>query len=288
MNDKTANEAQQPLGGLLSHLLELRNRLLWVVLTIIVIFAALFPFAQELYTFLAEPLTKHLPADTSLIAIGVIDPFLIPFKLVLMVSFLIALPMVLYHAWAFIAPGLYKHEKKLILPLVVSSVLLFFAGMAFAYFVVFELVFSFLTAMAPEGVSVTPGIGHYLDFVLVMFLAFGIAFETPIATILLVASGVVSADQLAEKRPYVIVVAFIVGMFLTPPDVISQVLLALPMWLLFEVGIVFSRLLPKMSKRDQNDEEDEYHPMTDEEMDAELDRLDDEDHWNESDSNPPK
>lgn len=230
--------SEQPL---VQHLLELRDRLLRVVLVIVLLFLALFAFANDLYTYLADPLLRHMVEGTSMIATQVVSPFLTPFKLALVLSIFIAVPYILYQAWGFMAPGLYQHEKKLVFPLLFSSTVLFYTGMAFAYYVVFPLVFGFLTGIAPEGVAVMPDITYYLDFAIKMFFAFGLAFEVPIATILLVWSGVTSAEKLAAKRPYVVVGAFVFGMLLTPPDVISQTLLAIPMWILFELGLVFSR-----------------------------------------------
>lgn len=230
---------------LLSHLIELRDRILRMFLAILVVFLMLFPFANQIYTFLATPLMVHLPEGTSMIAIEVAAPFLIPFKLVLLLAVVLTIPYTLHQLWAFIAPGLYKHEKKMAGPLVASSTILFYLGMAFAYFVVFPLIFAFFTATAPEGVAVMTDISRYLDFVIMLFIAFGIAFEVPIATILLVSMGATTPEQLARKRPYVIVGAFVIGMILTPPDIISQTLLALPMWILFEIGLVLSRIMQK-------------------------------------------
>ncbi|RYU63230.1 twin-arginine translocase subunit TatC [Methylolobus aquaticus] len=224
-----------------SHLVELRDRLLRSIVAILLIFLGLAYYANDIYAFLAGPLLKHMPAGTQMIAIEVASPFFTPFKLTLVVAFLAAIPYVLYQAWAFIAPGLYRHERRLMLPLLVASTLLFYGGIAFAYFVVFPLLFGFLTAAAPKGVTMMTDITRYLDFVLTLFVAFGAAFEVPIATILLVWSGVVDRKSLGEKRPYIIVAAFIVGAVLTPPDVVSQSLLAIPMWLLFELGLLFSR-----------------------------------------------
>lgn len=239
---------------LITHLLELRDRLLRVVLTVMAIFLGLFWFANDLYTFLAEPLMAHLPAGSTMIATEVASPFLTPFKLTLVVSVLLAVPVILYHLWAFVAPGLYRNERKMVYPLLISSTLLFFAGTAFAYFVVFPLVFGFFTSVAPDGVAIMTDISKYLDFVLSMFFAFGFAFEVPIAVILLVWSGVVTPADLAEKRRYVIVGAFVVGMLLTPPDVISQTLLAVPLWLLFEVGIVVSRFYVRVKEEETEDD----------------------------------
>ncbi len=234
--------SEQPF---VQHLIELRDRLLRVVLAVVLIFLALFAFANDLYTFLAEPLLRHMPEGTSMIATEVASPFLTPFKLTLVLSVFVTVPFILYQAWGFIAPGLYQREQRLVFPLLFSSTLLFYAGMSFAYFVVFPLVFGFLTGVAPEGVAVMTDISRYLDFVLKMFFAFGLAFEVPIATILVVWSGMATAEDLAKKRPYIIVGAFVFGMLLTPPDVISQTLLAFPMWILFELGLIFSRWYTK-------------------------------------------
>ncbi|PYG03542.1 MULTISPECIES: twin-arginine translocase subunit TatC [unclassified Thioalkalivibrio] len=230
---------------LLSHLIELRDRVLRMFIAVLVVFLILFPFANQLYTFLADPLMAHLPEGTSMIAIEVAAPFLIPFKLTLLLAVAISIPYLLYQLWAFIAPGLYQHEKSLAGPLVASSTILFYLGMAFAYFVVFPLIFAFFTAAAPEGVDVMTDISRYLDFVILLFIAFGIAFEMPVATILLVTMGATTTEKLAAKRPYVIVGVFLVGMVLTPPDIISQTLLALPMWLLFEVGLILARIMER-------------------------------------------
>lgn len=251
-----------PEQGLLSHLIELRDRLLKMILAVGVLFLCLFWFADEIYTWLAAPLLAHLPEGSQMIAIDVAAPFFIPFKLVLMLSVFIAIPYLLYQIWAFVAPGLYKHEKNLVFPLLSSSTLLFYVGVLFAYYVVFPLVFGFFTSVAPEGVEVSTDIGRYLDFVITIFFAFGIAFEVPVATVLLVVIGITTPDDLAKKRPYFIVAAFVVGMFLTPPDIISQTLLALPMWVLFEAGIFFSRIYLKRKDaaaeaRDKLYEEDE-------------------------------
>ncbi|MGD8572585.1 MAG: twin-arginine translocase subunit TatC [Gammaproteobacteria bacterium] len=289
-----------------SHLVELRDRLLRAVMAVLIIFLCLFAFANDLYTFLAEPLLRHMPQGTSMIATEVASPFLTPFKLTLVLSVFVAMPVILYQLWAFVAPGLYQTEKKLIVPLLVSSTFLFYLGMAFAYYVVFPLVFGFLTNVAPEGVAVMTDISRYLDFVLKLFFAFGIAFEVPIATILVIWAGITTAESLAAKRPYIIVIAFVVGMLLTPPDVISQTLLALPMWLLFEIGLIMSKLYTKKPAEEETEdtsaeptvatatagnpgsvseparqassvksdtEEEDYRPLSEAEMDAELDRM---------------
>lgn len=229
----------------LQHLVELRSRLLKACLTIVIVLLALLPFSRHLYEALAAPMLAQMPPDSSMIAIDVASPFLTPFKMTMLIAIMISIPMVLYQLWAFVAPALFKHEKRLARPLLLSSVFLFYAGCAFAYFVVFPLVFGFMNRVAPEGVAVMTDISKYLDFVMTLFLAFGITFEVPIATIILVVTGVTTPAKLSSWRPYVIVGAFAIGMILTPPDVISQTLLALPMWLLFEIGIVMSRILVK-------------------------------------------
>jgi sec-independent protein translocase protein TatC len=232
--------AEQPF---ISHLIELRDRLIRGIVAVLVVFLVLFPFSNEVYTYVAQPLMGQLPQGSSMIATEVAAPFLTPFRLALVAAVFLAMPYLLYQMWAFVAPGLYRHEKRLAVPLLVSSIILFYLGAAFAYYVVFPLIFAFFIATAPEGVAVMTDISKYLDFVLTLFFAFGLAFEIPIATILLVAAGWVTTEQLTGKRPYVIVGAFVIGMFLTPPDVFSQTLLAVPMWMLFEAGIFASRML---------------------------------------------
>ncbi len=321
MEDRQSPDDPAQTMGLMDHLIELRDRLLRIVLAILVIFLSLFYWANDIYTFLAEPLTRHLPEGASMIAIDVASPFLTPFKLVLVLSVFLGMPFILYQIWAFIAPGLYKHEKRLALPLLVSSIFLFYAGVLFAYFVVFPLVFGFFTSVGPEIVNISTDIGRYLDFVISLFFGFGLAFEVPVATIIIVAMGLTTPDKLAQARPYIIVAAFVIGMLLTPPDVISQVLLAVPMWLLFEGGVIASRFLlaDKLKARaeeearmaaeeaeekaaaaaatgtagtasgmplgdedlevvedpiDSNDTgHGEYEPLSEEEMEAELDRI---------------
>ena len=238
-NQKTVDEGQP----LVEHLIELRTRLLHSIVAVLIIFLPLFYFANELYAYISKPLRAYLPEGTSMIATEVASPFLTPFKLTLVLSIFIAIPYILHQLWSFIAPGLYTNEKKLAIPLLVSSVILFYAGICFAFFVVFPLIFGFFTSAAPEGVTVMTDINRYLDFVLKLFFAFGIAFEIPIATVLLVSTGASTVKSLRSKRPYVIVGCFVVGMLLTPPDVISQLLLAVPMWILFELGIIFSTLI---------------------------------------------
>ena len=282
-----ADSEESFVGSLMSHLVELRDRVVRMVIAVVAIFACLFYWANDIYVYLAEPLTQHLPEGASMIAIDVASPFLTPFKLVLMLSVFLAMPVILHQCWSFVAPGLYASEKRIAGPLLVSSILLFYAGVAFAYYVVFPLVFGFFTSVGPDMVNISTDIGRYLDFVLALFFGFGLAFEVPIATIILVAIGITTPKKLGEKRPYIIVGAFICGMLLTPPDVISQALLALPMWILFEAGLIASKMI--FSDRDFDDDEDEDEddepaaetavatgatdaPLTDEEMDAELDQ----------------
>jgi sec-independent protein translocase protein TatC len=256
---------------LVAHLVELRDRLLRIVLVVLALFLVLFPFRNTLYSTLAEPLLRHMPAGTSMIATEVASPFLIPFKLSLVMAVFLAIPFILYQVWAFVAPGLYQHEKRLAIPLMAGSTALFYLGMVFAYFVVFPLVFGFFTSMAPEGVEVTTDIARYLDFVLKLFFAFGVAFQIPIAAVLLVWTGVATPESLAQKRPYIIVGVFVIGMLLTPPDFISQSLLAIPMWALFEAGVFFSRHFRPKGQEDGEDEESD-RPLDEEDLDAELDR----------------
>lgn len=231
--------------SLLAHLNELRSRLLRALVVVIVIFGALAPFANRFFSLVAEPLIEKLPAGTSMIATNVATPFLTPFKLAFIAAIFLAMPYLLYQVWAFTAPGLYKQEKRLFAPLLLTSVLLFYAGVAFAYFVVFPLIFTFMTSVVPAGVVMATDISEYLDFVMALFFAFGLAFEVPIATVLMVWAGFTTPGALAEKRAYVLLGCFVIGMFLTPPDVISQTLLALPMYALFEVGIIMSRMFVK-------------------------------------------
>ena len=240
-------EEGQPL---IEHLVELRNRILHSLIAVVIIFFPLFYFANELYTFISEPLREFLPEGTSMIATEVASPFLTPFKLSLVLSLFVAMPYILHQIWSFVAPGLYSNEKRVALPLLLSSILLFYSGIAFAFFIVFPLVFAFFTSVAPDGVTIMTDINRYLDFVLKLFFAFGLAFEIPIATMLLIWTGATSAGSLKRKRPYVIIGCFIVGMILTPPDVISQILLAIPMWVLFELGIIFSKVNKPWEKPD--------------------------------------
>jgi sec-independent protein translocase protein TatC len=230
---------------LVAHLTELRTRLLRCVVAVLVIFAALFSFAQEIYALVAAPLRTYLPEGATMIATGVASPFLTPFKLTLIVALFLSIPVILHQIWGFIAPGLYTREKRIAAPLLASSILLFYAGMAFAYFLVFPIIFGFFASVTPEGVAMMTDIGQYLDFVLTLFFAFGVAFEIPVATFLLIWVGIVDVQTLRNSRPYVIVGCFVVGMFLTPPDVFSQTLLAVPMWLLFEAGLLFGSMIKK-------------------------------------------
>ena len=247
MNEPRSTDQPLPL---VVHLTELRDRLLRAVLAVLVVFICLFPFANEIYTFVSEPLRNLLPEGTTMIATEVASPFLTPFKLTLVAAIFLAIPYVLYQVWSFIAPGMYRHEKRLAVPLLVSSIALFYAGAAFAYFVVFPLIFAFFTSTGPDDIAIMTDINSYLDFVLKLFFAFGLAFEIPIAAVLLIWTGATTPQNLAKKRPYIIVGCFILGMLLTPPDIISQSLLALPMWLLFEVGVYFGRFVTRNRRHD--------------------------------------
>ncbi|WP_027854272.1 twin-arginine translocase subunit TatC [Marinobacterium litorale] len=242
-------DPEQPL---ISHLVELRQRLLHSVFLILIIFLCLFYFANDLYEWLSAPLTAMLPEGTSMIATDVTSPFFAPFKLTLVAAIFLAIPFLLHQAWAFIAPGLYQHEKRLAVPLLLSSILLFYLGVAFAYFVVFPLVFGFFTSVGPENVAMMTDISSYLNFVLKLFFAFGVVFEIPVATLLMVWSGMTDVASLSAKRAYVIVGCFVVGMLLTPPDIISQSLLAVPMWLLFEVGLLMARLTGRKKTEEES------------------------------------
>ena len=304
---ETQMENEQPF---MAHLIELRDRILRIVILVIVFFLMLFYFANDLYHLVSEPLLAQLPEGSTMIATGVAAPFLTPFKLTLVASIFLAIPYIFYQFWSFVAPGLYQHEKRLALPLITSSVILFYGGIVFSFYIVFPLMFAFFSATTPEGVAMMTDISQYLDFILKMFFAFGLAFEVPIVTIVLTITGVTDADKLAEKRPYVIVGSFILGMLLTPPDIISQTLLAIPIWLLFELGIIFSRIIGNRKARENEQQENKnaatdgkepsaennktstesndasadnnqstdsdesrYKAMTDEEMEAELDAI---------------
>ena len=236
---------------LVAHLRELRDRFRNALIAVFVAFLGLFPFANQLYTYVSEPLRSLLPEGSSMIATEVTSPFLTPFKLSLVLAVFVAMPVILAQLWGFIAPGLYKSERRIAIPLLTSSVALFYAGVAFAYYVVFPLLFGFFTTVGPVDISVMTDINRYLDFVLKLFFAFGLAFEVPVAAVILILTGVVTADQLANNRSYVIVGCFVMGMLLTPPDVISQTLLALPMWLLFEIGLVMGRILSRSPSDDE-------------------------------------
>ena len=252
----------------LSHLVELRDRLIRALFSILVVFVPLAFYARELYSLLAAPLLASLPAGGQMIATDVVGVFLVPMKVALGVSFLIALPYVMYQVWAFVAPGLYAHEKKLAIPLLLASVLLFFVGMAFAYFAFFPMVFGFMAQFAPEGVAWMTDIEKYFSFVLTMFLAFGVTFEVPVVVIVLCKVGIVNVTTLREWRPYVIVGAFVVGAVFTPPDVISQFMMAVPLWLLYELGIVLAGLIVRHEPEGKSD----YTPPSEAEMERELDR----------------
>jgi len=236
--------------SLLSHLIELRTRLMRAVLCLLLVTAALLPFSEQLYTMIATPMIERLPVGSQMIATEVASPFLVPFKLTIMLALFISMPYVLYQAWAFVAPGLYRHEQQLAMPLLVASVVLFYAGAVFAYFAVLPLLFAFFIGIAPAGVAVMTDIGRYLDFVVKLFFAFGLAFEIPVVTLVLIGAGITSVEALRRKRPYVIIGAFAVGALLTPPDLVSQTLLAIPVWLLFESGLFLARFLPSRQPRD--------------------------------------
>lgn len=284
-NNPDAREEMQE-QGLLDHLFELRDRLLRIVLVLVVGLLVLLPFSQEIFTWFSAPLNAPivdiapslgaedaLPTEVQQISTKPMDLIMVQLKLLLLLVVVATLPYLLYQIWGFVAPGLYRHEKRLAAPLLVSSVLLFYLGVAFAYLVVVPMVMRFLISFAPEGVAVMPDIAAYYDFSLMLYFAFGIAFEVPVATVLLVATGVATPDGLAAKRPYVVVGAFVIGMFMTPPDVISQVMLAVPMWLLFEIGLIVSRLFLKRQVAEDAADEEAYRPLSDEEMDAELDAI---------------
>ena len=256
-------------GSLGSHLLELRNRLMYALMAVGLVFLALVPFANEVYAIIAQPLMAQLPEGMSMIATEVASPFLTPLKFTLAAAVTITIPYLLYQLWAFVAPGLYKHEKRMFMPLLVSSVLLFYAGMAFAYFVVFPTVFEVFVNFLPPGVKMMTDIKAYLDFVFAMFFAFGVAFEVPVAVVILSWVGAVNPETLAEKRPYVVVGVFVVAAILTPPDVASQFLLAIPMLILFEIGLFVARYLIKRKPRD--DADDGHRILTEQQIDAEFD-----------------
>lgn len=227
-----------PTDNFISHLIELRNRLLRIVIGFIAVFIVFFPFANKIYALLAEPLLSKLPAGGQMIATAVTTPFFVPMKVAMMAAFIVSLPHTMFQVWGFVAPGLYAHEKKFMIPMIIASSSLFLAGMAFAYFVVFPVVFGFIVGTAPQGVAVMTDIGNYLDFVLTLFFAFGLAFQVPIAVVMTVRFGWLTVAQLKEARGYVVVGAFVIGAIFTPPDIISQFMLAMPIWLLFELGLI--------------------------------------------------
>ncbi len=246
-------EEEQELT-LIDHLIELRDRIFKCLIAILVLFLALFAFANDIYTYVATPLLDALPEGSTMIAIDPTSPFFAPFKLTFYVAFVIAAPYVLYQIWSFIAPGLYKNEKAIAIPLFISSVLLFYAGIAFARYVLFGFVFAFFVSVAPEGIAVAPDINSFLSFALTIFMAFGFAFEVPIAVFILIWAGIAEPDSLAEKRPYVVVGCFVVGMLLTPADPFTQSMLAIPMWLLFEAGIIAGRMIKKKQEKEEEAE----------------------------------
>ncbi|MBM7061117.1 twin-arginine translocase subunit TatC [Pseudomonas sp. UL073] len=252
MSDTTPEHDQEM--PLVSHLTELRTRLLRCVVAVFLIFAGLFYFTQKIYTLVSAPLRQYLPEGATMIATDVASPFLTPFKLTMVVALFLAMPVILYQIWGFIAPGLYKHEKRVAVPLLISSIVLFYGGMAFAYFLVFPMIFHFFASVTPEGVAMMTDISSYLDFVMTLFFAFGVAFEIPVAVVLLIWIGVVDVAYLRKIRPYVIIGCFVVGMVLTPPDVFSQTMLAVPMWLLFEAGLLAGSLIRKRSDGEVEDD----------------------------------
>ncbi|CAB5504508.1 Twin-arginine translocation protein TatC [Bathymodiolus thermophilus thioautotrophic gill symbiont] len=261
-------------------MIELRNILLHSVIAILIIFAGLFPFANEVYAFIAAPIINVLPADSNIIAIGIISPFLTPLKMTLIIAVYLAMPYLLYQIWSFIAPALYKHEKQMIVPLVISSTLLFYVGLLFSFYVVFPVIFGFLSSIGPSVVDFTPDIQYYLDFVLKVSFAFGVAFEVPIATILIIMFNMTTIEKLKKNRPYVVIGAFVLGMLLTPPDIISQTLIAIPMWLLFEAGLIFAPMFTSQKKEQTStqptDNDPTHSPDSDTEEDWDEDELDDE------------
>ncbi|HUW51435.1 MAG TPA: twin-arginine translocase subunit TatC [Sulfuricella sp.] len=259
-------ETSEIAESFVAHLIELRNRLIRALIAVGLVFVCLFPFAGDLYAVLAHPLLAVLPKGGQMIATDVTTPFFVPMKVAMMAAFTIALPYVLYQIWAFVAPGMYAHEKRLVAPLIVASTILFLCGMAFAYFLVFPIVFGFVTSVAPHGVAVMTDINKYLDFVLTLFVAFGITFEVPVAVVVLVRMGFISVEKLREIRPYMVVGAFVIGAIFTPPDMVSQIMLAVPLWLLYELGILVAAMMVKKAA-----EEAKYKPLSDEEMERELD-----------------
>jgi sec-independent protein translocase protein TatC len=275
MSEKSVKLIKMPI---VQHLVELRSALLRSVIAIVIFFLMLFPFANEIYTFIAAPIVQAIPGS-NLIAIGVISPFLTPLKMSLILAVYIAMPYLLYQIWIFAAPALYRHEKKLILPLVVSSALLFYTGLLFSFYIVFPVIFNFLSTVGPSSVDFAPDIQYYLDFIIKVSFAFGVAFEVPIATILLIMFGVTTAEKLKKNRAYIIIGSFVLGMILTPPDIISQFLIAIPMWLLFEAGLIFSaffkvRINNKTPTSDDN--KTKANDWTDDEHNAMMDKIESE------------
>ena len=281
MAEKSQQLEKMPI---VEHLVELRSALLRSVIAIVVFFLVLFPFADDIYTFIAAPIVQAIPGS-NLIAIGVISPFLTPLKMSLFLAIYLAMPYLLYQLWSFTAPALYRHEKKLIMPLVISSTILFYIGLLFSFYIVFPVIFTFLSSVGPESVNFAPDIQYYLDFILKVSFAFGVAFEVPIATILLIMFGATTAERLKKNRAYIIIGSFALGMILTPPDVISQVLIAIPIWLLFEVGLFFAPFFKvretvkqsnnKKSETQKNDWTDEAHNTMMDEVESEMNKQDD-------------
>jgi len=281
MAEKSQQLEKMPI---VEHLVELRSALLRSVIAIVVFFLVLFPFADDIYTFIAAPIVQAIPGS-NLIAIGVISPFLTPLKMSLFLAIYLAMPYLLYQLWSFTAPALYRHEKKLIMPLVISSTILFYIGLLFSFYIVFPVIFTFLSSVGPESVDFAPDIQYYLDFILKVSFAFGVAFEVPIATILLIMFGATTAERLKKNRAYIIIGSFALGMILTPPDVISQILIAIPIWLLFEVGLFFAPFFKvretvkqsnnKKSETQKNDWTDEAHNTMMDEVESEMNKQDD-------------
>ena len=264
--------------SIVQHLVELRSALLRSVIAIVIFFLVLFPFADDIYTFIAAPIVQAIPGS-NLIAIGVISPFLTPLKMSLILAIYLAMPYLLYQLWSFAAPALYRHEKKLIMPLVISSTILFYAGLLFSFYVVFPVIFTFLSSVGPDSVDFAPDIQYYLDFILKVSFAFGVAFEVPIATILLIMFGATTAERLKKNRSYIIIGSFALGMVLTPPDVISQVLIAIPIWLLFEAGLFFApffKVRAKAKQADSNKSESQANDWSDKEHNAMMDEVESE------------
>ena len=275
MSEKSVKLIKMPI---VQHLVELRSALLRSVIAIVIFFLMLFPFANEIYTFIAAPIVQAIPGS-NLIAIGVISPFLTPLKMSLILAVYIAMPYLLYQIWIFAAPALYRHEKKLILPLVVSSALLFYTGLLFSFYIVFPVIFNFLSSVGPSSVDFAPDIQYYLDFIIKVSFAFGVAFEVPIATILLIMFGVTTAERLKKNRAYIIIGSFVLGMILTPPDIISQFLIAIPIWLLFEAGLICSSLFKVRITNTNLDSEKtktKGNDWTDEEHNAMMDKVESE------------